>query len=914
MDSFIEAGRALGLEGALLIDFVEKKEKEKMERDDKKEAEKLAREEKKEAERLAREEKLESQPIQREERSKEREIKLAEMQVAEKEKEREFELARRESEIKVQLLEKQIELERLQKAELHEVPKLTHTKHETRAKVPKLPAFNEKYDSMDSYLKRFERFAENAGWDKSNWATSLSALIQGKALDVYSRLSPTDSLNYAKLKDALLKRFQLREEGFRSKFRSSRPKVGETPPQFVVQLDDYLNRWMDMANVSKDFDGLKDLVLREQFMQSSNKNLQVFLKEREVKSVVEMAEVAEQYNEAHGISDSNRPKMQSFTADSRNNKPERKESKLKYVESEKDRYCFYCKSPYHYIKDCPKKAPYSTGKKFVGASGVDEQNFTQVGRGSQRGFTRGNGRIGNRGRGGHNNRFGSRDVETKFDEASEHRSQVGCSISDSCINSGSVKLECGHELPVVTLTCDEQKRYTHVGNLPIYDGFVGTVKVKALRDSGCSSVVVRRDLVSQERMTGSSKYCVLLDGTVRKFPVAKVKIRSPFFSGICEALCAENPVFDLIIGNVEGVRAPSDPDISWETQKSRDSAEVIGAVQTRAQKVKDGKTTELCVPDAISSIDIKQIRQGQQTDDSLKLVRDRLSGGEKKVSSKGDVVWYEQHNGLIYRIFQSPKVNNGQRCEQLVVPLKFRQHVLHLAHDSILAGHQGVRKTKVKVLEDFFWPGVQGDVTPYCRSCDVCQKTLPKGKVPKIPIGELPLIDTPFSRIAIDLIGPIHPPSESGNRFVLTMVDYATRYPEAKALKHIDSISVAESLVQMFCRVGVPREILSDMGKQFTSDIMSEVSRLLSVKQLTSTPYNPACNGLVERFNGTLKTMLKKLCVEKPKQWDRYIDPLLFAYREAPQDSLGFSPFELLYGRTVRGPLSILKELWTEEN
>ena len=90
------------------------------------------------------------------------------------------------------------------------------------------------------------------------------------------------------------------------------------------------------------------------------------------------------------------------------------------------------------------------------------------------------------------------------------------------------------------------------------------------------------------------------------------------------------------------------------------------------------------------------------------------------------------------------------------------------------------------------------------------------------------------------------------------MVDYATRYPEVKALKHIDSISVAESLVQMFYRVGVPREILSDMGKQFTLDIMSEVSRLLSVKQLTSTPYNPACNGLVERFNGTLKTMLKK--------------------------------------------------------
>ena len=73
------------------------------------------------------------------------------------------------------------------------------------------------------------------------------------------------------------------------------------------------------------------------------------------------------------------------------------------------------------------------------------------------------------------------------------------------------------------------------------------------------------------------------------------------------------------------------------------------------------------------------------------------------------------------------------------------------------------------------------------------------------------------------------------------------------------------------------------------------------------------CNGLVERFNGTLKSMLKKMCYERPKDWDRYVMPLLFAYREVPQESLGFSPFELLYGRTVRGPMNILRELWTQE-
>ena len=82
---------------------------------------------------------------------------------------------------------------------------------------------------------------------------------------------------------------------------------------------------------------------------------------------------------------------------------------------------------------------------------------------------------------------------------------------------------------------------------------------------------------------------------------------------------------------------------------------------------------------------------------------------------------------------------------------------------------------------------------------------------------------------------------------------------------------------------------------------------------LHTTPYHPTCNGLVEKFNGTLKDMLQKMCAEKPKDWDRYIPALLFAYREAPQASMGFSPFQLLYGRTVKGPTEILKDLWTDE-
>jgi transposase InsO family protein len=189
----------------------------------------------------------------------------------------------------------------------------------------------------------------------------------------------------------------------------------------------------------------------------------------------------------------------------------------------------------------------------------------------------------------------------------------------------------------------------------------------------------------------------------------------------------------------------------------------------------------------------------------------------------------------------------------------------------------------------------------------------PKGRTSRVPLGSTPMIDVPFTRVAVDLVGPL-PVSNSGFRYILTLVDYATRYPEAIALKKIETTDVAEALITIFSRVGLPREILHDQGTQFTAGLMQEIARLLSVRKLSTTPYHPIANGLVEKFNGTLKSMLKRMCEERPKDWDRYLPALLFAYREVPQDSLGFSPFEMLYGRTVRGPMMLLRELWTGTN
>ena len=139
-------------------------------------------------------------------------------------------------------------------------------------------------------------------------------------------------------------------------------------------------------------------------------------------------------------------------------------------------------------------------------------------------------------------------------------------------------------------------------------------------------------------------------------------------------------------------------------------------------------------------------------------------------------------------------------------------------------------------------------------------------------------------------------PSARKHTHILTIVDYATRYVEAIPLKSISTVDVAEALVSVYSRVGIPAEVMSDLGTQFVSDLMREVCRLLSVKQLTSFRYHPMCNGLVERYNAVVKSTLKRLYSEEPAQWDRYLPALLFALREAPSSSLGFPRLNFCMG------------------
>ena len=251
----------------------------------------------------------------------------------------------------------------------------------------------------------------------------------------------------------------------------------------------------------------------------------------------------------------------------------------------------------------------------------------------------------------------------------------------------------------------------------------------------------------------------------------------------------------------------------------------------------------------------------------------------------------------------------GDVCDQLVVPQEYRIEIIELAHGSKLSAHLGSTRTTKKILRDFYWPGVSKDVSAFCKSCEVCQRAA-NTAVSKAPLQPLPAIGEPFRRVAVDIVGPLQR-TKNGNKYILTLMDFATRYPEAIPLRKIDAISVAEALCHIFTRLGLPQEILSDQGSNFMSDLMRQVAELLGIHQIKTSPYHPQTNGMLERFHATLKSMIRKSSSERT-QWDLYLPYACFAFRDTTHSATGYTPFQLLFGRDVRGPLSLLYDQLTE--
>ncbi len=299
----------------------------------------------------------------------------------------------------------------------------------------------------------------------------------------------------------------------------------------------------------------------------------------------------------------------------------------------------------------------------------------------------------------------------------------------------------------------------------------------------------------------------------------------------------------------------------------------------------------------------------QREDDRLKhcWAQVRVMDGKEVQPGPHPSPHFVVQNGLLYCVTQ----RRGEEKWLLVVPRPKTETVLELAHSHPMAGHLGPANTAQRIRDRFHWPGLEAEVKRFCQACPTCQVMSPR-KPPPSPLIPLPIIEVPFERIGMDLVGPL-PKSARGHEHILVIVDYATRYPEAIPLRKAMAKAIAQELFLLSSRVGIPAEILTDQGTPFMSRLMADLCRLLRVKQLRTTVYHPETDGLVERFNQTLKQMLRRVVAEDKRDWDLMIPYVLFGIREVPQASTGFTPFELLFGRQPRGLLDVAKEAWEQQ-
>ena len=304
---------------------------------------------------------------------------------------------------------------------------------------------------------------------------------------------------------------------------------------------------------------------------------------------------------------------------------------------------------------------------------------------------------------------------------------------------------------------------------------------------------------------------------------------------------------------------------------------------------------ELPLPDMGG--DVAKLGEEQKSDSTLNEVWKKGLNGEKGYTFEQGILVHHASEGV------------DDRVVRVVVPASRRQHVLQMGHSSSTAGHFGVKKTHSKIANHFVWPGLWSQVKTYVRTCKGCQLAAKQHKS-KAPLQPLPCVGEPFQKVAFDLVGPL-PRTTSGYKYLLTAMCLFTKFPVAIPLKMVDNETVLDAMMQIFSRYGMPHELLTDQGSVFTSKLTALMCKTFDISKIRTSPYHPQSDGALERWHACLKGMIKR-AGGKLSEWDRQLKYLLFAYRDTPHCVTGFSPFSLMYGRDVRGPLQFLKTSWLE--
>ncbi|XP_061102960.1 uncharacterized protein LOC133131605 [Conger conger] len=726
-------------------------------------------------------------------------------------------------------------------------------------------------DEVEAYLETFERTAHLEKWPPEAWGSILAPFLSGEAQKAYRGLPPAEAHVYPTLKATILAQY-----GYSLPARAQRFHQWTYDPALparaqVMALGRLTKSWL----VEGDGPALLDRVVLDRCARSLAPELKKYVAQQGPRTIDGLVNLLENHQVAQEMiratrMDSPRRPPAAVRPEPRTRPQWKEDARTEMGRRREMRRCFSCGQEGHLSRDCP---------------GREESMATAP--------------------------------------------------------------ESGR--PCHYLTTCWAHQGTAAPRLPIR---IGGQDAEALLDSGSAITLVRPTLAGESRSETIAVTCI--HGDVRHYPTAEVTITTPRGQFTGKVGVVENLPVAVLLGRDcplfrsywderptpgraaanppprrRGHRGPhpvwvapsgeSDGEETTTPARRRPTARPHTGTTDTAQ---EGPTPRPPLgPESSSTGELSEFQPETErapTEFGAAQLQDPnlaqawkaaayIEGVPQDGVSRPALPYFQVQNGFLYRVCRI----NDEKVEQLLIPQTHTSKVLYLAHTHLLGAHLGREKTQERIMARFYWPGVKRAVEDYCRQCATCQLHSPKVTY-RNPLIPLPIIDVPFRRIAMDIVGPL-PKSSRGHRYILVILDYATRYPEAVPLRAATGKSVARELFLLFSRVGIAEEVLTDQGSCFMSGVMKEMCKLLHINQMRTSVYHPQTDGLVERFNKTLKMMMRKMITTDGKDWDHLLPYLMFAIREVPQASTGYAPFELLYGRRPRGLLDLAKEAWEQQ-
>ena len=746
---FLGMAKQLGIPQESLSTWCEEKVQQEMQIQEKKIA--YEREEKAEERRLAQEK--EAQQKEREEREMERQKEKEDREREERAHERQVkrELALAEEETKRQ----QIAME----ATMRQTSAPSQPKSDDfLMKLPRMPVFNQEADCLESFLHRFEMQAQGYGWPKEKWSSALINCLSGEPLKVFYTLASEDANDYEKIKEALLKRFRLTEDGYQEKFFTAAPLKTEDFNTYLNRTTQFFNKWIQLAGIKEgDFKGLSYLILKNRIFQACNPELVAFLKERKPLSVEDLKNHAENYQSAHPHSPLSRITKEPYYAGAaqmtskgkpefhgrRDGSPPRGPQNRRHDNKHWDDQ-----------RAQPRKHDLNSDDRRYQPRRPDDN------------WLRGNLNDATTRRNLYDDRKQAKDVNLhhKRDDYGRPHDKPKCKY---CSKLGHEAKDCyklfGHPTHKACMaveikpnktesqdTKSEGKKTTLVAGLsaitmssdgrpetesiPLCVGKVNGIKCSTTRDTGCTTVGIKETLITDKDRTGNVFECITFNGDIHTYDEAKVHIATPYFTGCVRCCILKNPpTAELIIGNIIGVEDNPESSIPW-TPSEQESRYRDKERKIKGRNDKENPLNPLLTP----NFNHDEYMKRQQDDASLK----KYFYYAKKNDGTNSKVKYNFNYGLLYR--EITKGSNSRR--QLMVPTCYREKILANEHEANPAKHTTISSMIKRISMNYTWPGIVEDIRQVVKSCDACQKKFHERKMNKFEIGEEVLVLLPGTK------------------------------------------------------------------------------------------------------------------------------------------------------------------------